>query len=1039
MAPVARHVRAITGEGDGATPLHRFGVVRHIADLYDRYAVHRPELIRQWAGARIAGGQPAGVVSGSARQAWQAELWRRLRARVGVPSPAERLDAAATALRADPALSGLPERLAVFGLTTLPPSFLDVLGAIAAHRAVHLFLLHPSGALWDEVRRLAPHPPRPCPRRSDPSIDAAHHPLLASWARDAREMQLVLTAGEPATDDHWPVLDDGREATVLSSLQSDVRANRQPPGRAGGAPRVVVDAEDRSLQVHSCHGRARQVEVIRDVVLHLLEDDPTLEPRDILVMCPDIETYAPLIHAAFGAGGPTVAETGDGEHGVPRLEVSLADRSLRQTNPMLAAAAQLLELARGRVTATEVLDFAGREPVRTRFGFDDDELGQIQEWLSASGTRWGLDGNHRERWGLGGLEANTWSAGLDRLALGVAMAEEDQRLVGATLPVDDVGSNSVELVGRFVEFVHRLAGVIVAMQEPQPIGSWMDTLLHATEQLAEARPADSWQVEQLRRTLERTSDEAGAARALLTLGEVTDLLADRLRGQPTRANFRTGRLTMCTLVPMRSVPHRVVCLLGLDDGAFPRAIGRDGDDLLLDDPHVGDRDQRSEDRQLLLDALLAATEHLIITYSGRDVRTNQSRPPAVPVAELLDVVDRSVTFARDGVPDPMLSARSQLVVQHPLQPFDRRCFVPEGLWPRQPWSFDPVGLGGARALGSSRHPVRTFLTRPLGDRPGPAIELADLVRFVEHPVRSFLRERLGVSARDREDDIQDGIPVELEPLEKWGVGDRMLRALLNGAEPSETEAAERARGLLPPGVLADDVLRDVTTKVLSISNAAAAIRPSRAVGTSREIRVGLPDGREVLGTVADVWDEMVLTAHYSRLAAKHRLAAWVRFVALTASWPELDVSACTLGQGDRGGVAVAQLSSLGPDPATREREARRHLLDLVDLYDRGMREPLPLYCKTSAAYAVARWHGGSPLEGLDAARKEWESRFGEQSEPEHLLLLDGSRPVEDLNAALALADECGEGWDQDEPTRFGRLALRLWTEVLRRERLSTHE
>ena len=248
------------------------------------------------------------------------------------------------------------------------------------------------------------------------------------------------------------------------------------------------------------------------------------------------------------------------------------------------------------------------------------------------------------------------------------------------------------------------------------------------------------------------------------------LLADRLKGRPTRANFRTGHLTVCTLVPMRSIPHRVVCLLGLDDGSFPRHIERDGDDLTRGRPGSGDRDARSEDRQLLLDALLAAREHLVITYIGRDERSNLQRPPAVPVGELLDVVDHTVRGARRN------RAREAVVVAHPLQPFDARNFE-RGRARRVdgPWSFDPLHLAGARAAArrrtaTARLPGAALPARQRRRRARPA----GAVRAP--PSRAFLRQRLGISLWDRTRDFEDAIPIELDALEQWDIGERMLQA-----------------------------------------------------------------------------------------------------------------------------------------------------------------------------------------------------------------------------------------------------------------------
>ena len=515
-------------------------------------------------------------------------------------------------------------------------------------------------------------------------------------------MQLVLTAGAPEMSDiHHPSLSPGQ--TLLGRIQQDVHEDRGAPGAPlPGAvdERPVLAPDDRSVEIHSCHGRARQVEVIRDAILHTLADDPALEPRDVIVMCPDIEAFAPLIQATFGAGEP------DGDGSVD-LRVRLADRSLRQTNPVLGVAAQLLELAEQRLTASQLLDLADRGPVRRRFRLDDDDITRLADWISQAGIRWGLDAPHRAPYKLEALSSGTWQTGLERLLLGVTMTEDDQRLFAGVLPLDDVDSRAIDLAGRFTELVARVGQAVHSLSARQTLPEWAEAIAQAADALTATAARDRWQRAELQRVLDELVAESGdAPPAELAPAEIRALLARRLEGRPTRANFRTGHLTVCTLQPMRSVPHRVVCLLGLDDGAFPRKAPRDGDDLMLDHPHLGERDPRSEDRQLLLDALLAAGERLIVTFSGNDERTNAPRPPAVPVGELLDAIDATVR-CEGGEP-----ARERVVIRHPLQPFDPRNFIAGTVAGAEPWSFDAAALAGAQALAGPRSsPARSSMGR----------------------------------------------------------------------------------------------------------------------------------------------------------------------------------------------------------------------------------------------------------------------------------------------------------------------------------------
>lgn len=1034
LAPLMSHLRAATpaSRPGRPEPLRRLAMAGHVADLYDRYALHRPELILAWgapAGARPE--DPAGPTG-----AWQAHLWRLLRARIGVPGPAERLGDAAARLRSSPDLVDLPARLSVFGLTRLPPSHLELLAAVGEGRDVHLFLLHPSAALWDRVASV-PRSARTALRSGDPTSRLAQHPLLRSWARDAREMQIVISSWPAGPGLHHPLPgpDPSRRPTALRTLQDDLRADRVP-GRRG---RAELDPADTSLRIYSCHGRTRQVEVLRDAVLHLLDADPTLEARHVVVMCPDIDAFAPLIHAAFGVQAGSrddapdePARTGD----LPRIPVRLADRSLRQTNPLLAVASQLLQMAGSRVTASAVLDLAARPPVSRRFRFDRDGLGRIERWVVGTGIRWGIDASHRRPWGLERVAENSWASGLDRLLLGVAMADDECRMYAGTVPFDDVPSSAVDLVGRFTEYVTRLGRALDQLADPQPVAAWIEALGTATASLACGEPGEEWQRDQMERMLADVSGSlparpGGPGGPVITLEELRLLLSARLAGRPTRANFRTGDLTICTLVPMRSVPHRVVALLGLDDGSFPRHPELDGDDLLTASPRVGDRDPRSEDRQLLLDAVLAAEDHLIVTYSGRDERTNRSRPPCPPVAELLDVLD-SAFDPGDG-----RRARHHLVVSHPLQSFDRRNFRPGALGVEGPWAFDRVALAGARS-SSEQRPAESWLARPLPPLVEPVLQLDQLVAFVQHPVRAFLRRRLGLYLTHGDEDVADALPLELEPLERWAIGDRLLDAVLAGAPLDRAVEAERRRGFLPPGAVADAALDAICSDVADLHRAVQTRGLLAADAESLETRVDLPDGRSIVGTVAGVRAGGVTACHYSRLGGKHRLAAWVRLLALTADRPDQGFRAVTVGRaGGRDRVAVSHMEAPGRGEGARE-WALRGLAEVVDLHDRGMREPLPLCCRSSAAWAQGRRRGEGQDQLQARVEREWLTgdRFaGEQDDPEHVEVWGPRAPASVLLAGGPAPGESGPGWAADEASRFAALARRLWDPLLDQESL----
>lgn len=980
----------------------RYSVARRIAGLFASYAVQRPRLLTDW--------RHGDDTDGAGRRLdhdllWQPELWRSLLSHGAALPPDVRHAETLERLRSGGADLDLPPRLSLFGHTRLPVTEIELLGALGELRDVHLWLPQASPALWDA---LAPNAHGPVPRAEDDSASAVVHPLLASLGRDARELQRGL--GHPGVG--APMPETGSEGvaarapnTVLGRLQADLRANRTPQP-------TPADAGDRSLQVHACHGPARQIDVLREVLVGLLDDDPDLEPRDILVMCPDIETYAPLIQAGFGLGG--AEEIGRVGHPAHRLRVRLADRALSSTNPLLAVAGRLVELAGGRITATEVLDLLGSSAVRHRFDVDEDDLAQIGLWVDQAGIRWGFDAAARADFRLERFGQNTWRAGLDRVLLGVAMAEEEHRWLGPALPIDDVSSGDIELVGRLTEYVDRLEAVIEAMSNARSVGDWIDALGDGVLSLTDVHRDDAWQVAQFDRELARIRDGAGDqshGATALRLADVRALLQHRLSGRPTRANFRTGTLTVCTMVPMRSVPHRVVCLVGLDDGVFPRTGSVDGDDVLGRNPLTGERDVRSEDRQLLLDAVLAATDTLVVTYTGANAQTGVQRPPAVPLGELIDAAAAT-------------APGHDVVVRHPLQPFDRRNLEP-GLTDRhRPFSFDVAARDGARAALSERVPSGPLLAGPLTPLPRHDVSLAELQRFFTHPVREFLRTRLDIVAPLTAEQTHDAIPIELGPLEKWGVGDRLLRDVLDGLDPTSSMTAEQLRGMLPPSQLGLRTLASVVVEVQALVEKTAQFRtrPSRSI----DVDVDLGDGRRLTGTVSGVVGNKIVSVSYSRLQARQRLTSWIDLLALSAGHTDDHWTASAVGK-SRAGPSHALAGPL-------DHRAVAWLRTLVEIRDRGLCEPLPLPLRTGLAQAegIVRAHMGDPRSPESGAAREWltdrnraDSIPGEQDDVAHVraygedaslsVLTEPPRPDEDLN---------------DQPHRLGQYAWAVWGPLL---------
>ncbi len=980
----------------GAT---RYGRARRIADLFDRYGVHRPEMVRNWARQRDvdAAGDPL-----PAGATWQPHLWRQVREHIGVPSPAERLPELLRRVATGELELDLPPRLSLFGVSSIPggTGYLDVLLAVAGSRDVHLFLLCPSPALVaDAVRDVEAARPESAwiPRGEDP-VRGDAHALLRSWARPSRDAAVLLAAAglrldglppaaaaagpeppaaaaagpEPSADPAGPEPSVGASGApaglpLLARLQADLRSGR--PSGVGEAPGV----DDRSIQVHACHGPGRQVEVLRDAILHLLADDPTLSEDDIVVLTPDIDTFGPLVEATFGAPAtpwgdhPAPVAPAAAASPPPRLRYVVTDRSLRATYPTFAALAVLVDLLGSRFRASATADFLALAPVRQRFGFDDDALSTINGWIESCAVRWGLDGDHRAGWALDPtFVAGTWRTVLDRLLVGVAATTDDLALaVGGILP-EAVEGTDIALAGRLADVIGRLASLAADASEPRPAAAWCALLGAAADDLF-AAPFDApWQMERLHEVLDGIAAAAGVpgrpSEVDLTLADVRRLLVDHLSGVPRRPDFFRCGVTVSSLTPLRGVPFRVVCLLGMDDTAFGGGAVN-GDDLVAAAPHVGDRDERADRRQALLEAVLAAGEHLVITRTGHNVVTNLEVPPCTPLAELLDAVAATVTA------EARKATSAHITVVHPRQAFDPRAFIPGHFVPGTPWGFDGRALAGAVAVRGPRRAVTSFVTAPLAVGETPLVELADLRAVLRHPVREFLRRTLAVRLPDGGPigEPVDDLPVSLIGLDKWLPAERLLALRAAGAGVELWSAREWARGSLPAGGIGDGLVTEISSTVEELLAVVDRLGGHGAVSTPIAVDVTLPDGTRVVGSVTDHGGARrgPLVVSFSQLKAKQRLDAWIDLIAAVATDPERPWQAAAVGRRQHptkkdGATKTAHLLPSGADPEERRQRAVDALVVVVDLYRRALREPLPFFPDVSALVhqgkaAVGAW------------------------------------------------------------------------------------
>lgn len=951
---------------------------RAIADLFDSYTLRRPTMVLGWerGSDQLVGGRPVPDA-----QRWQPGLWRAVRDRLGGRSDVESMRRMLERLR-DGHASAAPSRLVVFGLAALPPPHLELLGALSASCDVHVFAPVPSATRWRRlVDRLPAELELPIARDESSLFMLEGHPLVSEWGRSAAEAHALLFATAVGVRATVSTRLDERSITpdtLLHRLQHDIVGDTIPPGAPRhGAPddRMVVSDDDRSVRWLQCYGAARQVEVLRDAILHLLAEtdadgSPRFAPRDIAVLTPDIARYAPLVEATFA---------GDAAHGVAAVPLEVADRTLRQDNPLVDALLQLFDLTEGRFRVTDLLRFAGLPVVARRFGLDASDLERIATWIDATNVRWGIDGHDLERFGVPAVhDAFTWQSALDQLLLGAAVPDGGGRLgLGEVPPFPGIEGDGLLVAGRFAELVRAVAVAVDRLTTPAPVAEWCAGVGASIVSLFRPGPDDAWTVRAVERALSDLTDDAASVpvtdERVVDPGQLLALARVKLESGSGRARFGTGAVTLSSLTAQRGVPFRVVCVLGLDSEA---GLISSVENLLAARPCIGDRDPRTEQRAQLLDAVLAAGDRLIVCSNGHDVRTNTALPPVALLADLLDVIDATAVAADGG------RASRALAVAHPRQSWSEVSFLSGELGVDGPWGFDTGALAAVRAR-EHQSQAAGFLPEPLGPVPddglGRRVTVDELVRAVTEPVRAFLSRRLGVSLVDDEvGEDDDSIPfalgdAEQSALERWLLAERLrVGNAWTVDDLDERLDVARRRGVVPPGDLGDAPLDQAVHRVESVVALAGECldldAPVESVPVRVEVtNVGSPSVL-VEGTIGGVRGDVVLDLRVSRVRPAALLGSWIRVALLVCTdpsryWQVLLVGRPATDPKGKGRAApefvTHDIHLLDPD------RAHEVVAFAVDMWRRSQCDALPFFPTTSRAVhggeirqATSLWHDG---------------------------------------------------------------------------------
>lgn len=796
----------------------RFQLADRLARLYSQYMVYRPDWLKAWQLGRSAG--PA---------SFQAPLWRALRLQIGLPHRAERLSELVAHMQLQ-STGTSSEPLHVFGLSHLAPVELHVLRAIARHRLVVLYVPDPCREYWGGLRgeraQLRALAQQPVDGELQQNLLQLDHPLLAQWGRMGQHFVLALNEGEDEVrvdTRHWEDLQSGHAAQpLLAQVQESVRRLHDVGVLTPAGILHPQAQQDRSLRIHACHTPLRELEVLRDALLMELQQRPDLQPADIVVMAPDIQQYLGLLPAVFGAPGSRDVV----------LPYATADAAVARSHPVFVAFLSLLDLPGARVTAPEIADLLQVPAIARALALDADGRQQLLVWMQQSRVAWGLDGAFRAQFDVPPIAAHTFAWALDRMLAGHVFGNDGEAF-DEVWPLAGMESAEVDAIGALDRLLLELAALHRDCRQPRPASAWVRRLTHLIDALFDSQQADDAErdaISALRRMVLsiEVETQAAAVDPLLDFAVVRDVLRAALAAAPDRQRLLRGGITFCGMVPQRSIPFRVVAVLGLNEGDYPRQAPDVQLDLMQRQRRLGDRDVRDDDRYLFLETLMAARDMLHLSYIGEGVRDGRARNPAAPLAELLHFLDRSAGIAdvaNENVDRPWR-------VQHPLQPFDARYF--HGADPRL-FSFRrefAEMISEAAAEPENNLVGRGPITPPAT---ASALRVEQLLAFYRDPARALCQQQLQL----RLDALEDGRLIDSESLQaRTEAMDRIGRRLFFDGFDAGSDVQEtapdwlRLSGLLPAGRLGQLAYakeRDAAQALLQIARADPLLMPAPSV------------------------------------------------------------------------------------------------------------------------------------------------------------------------------------------------------------------
>ncbi len=973
--------------------LRAFQLAEKIASLFDQYQSYLPLSLSQWAkGEKLdlvvdgKNGDASSQLPLPADRRWQSRLWHRLCECLRASGTSETspgisvAEAIARVLTGDlVAPTGTDvQPVTLFGATMMPPSYLQILKKYSEFAPVNFYYHTPCEEFWGDNARTKERRAMSQEEREG----LIQNTLLTDFACQAQNFfnALLDICGDDLTDNQ-EIGKKGAEideaTSLLNTIQTLILKNKDPQNYTEGSLPAFSQggepAPDDSLVVHKCHSITRQVEVLRDQLLQILKTgngEPTNSPKyslnDILVMAPDITQFAPAIKAVFD------------ESPLKGL-YAVTDRSLRQTNLLAQTFLGILQLPESHFQLSKIDAFLDSSALCRKFGLPEAQIPEIRQWLQEGKVCLGYDGESRKEdflsRGIEGVDAKrdeyTWRNALDRMLLSQAIelpAEEDDQHPGfgelLPLPVTSSQGDVPSALGnlsRLLRLLHETCGEL-GSKANRTMSQWRELLESILDRFFALDTDSTEDFALLKRQLREQEKHAGmtdAKDAALPLSLVRSVLQGTLeRSTSTKgAPFLGGKITCCSLMPMRGVPCKVIAILGMDEGAFPRQEEHLGFSLVNDKsllPYYV-RSKVEEDRYLFLEAVLAPKDKLLLFYKGFEESKGDELPPASVVSQLLNYADKLHKALSD-----------KITATHPLNSFDPKNFRQEdshAVSLRDPFSFSEEDRKIAEYKPEEENKEESDALKNCPKLPLPndlgKVSLSRLRDLLLDGIKAYQKNALGYY--DDGDDDNDDYPSDQEPQKNGYLADAICRTTLlkrlrpfcapsddvkKDNELTQCQADFRATGRLPYGTLGENAFATYAQE--ANSNTQTLLKAYDWSHASNErLQLDINKGWKIILTDdCLVAPELVIPEeevkpqtlfHFcgGKVSMKHLLYAYLKKLLWEAKHPETP------------GISTVVFSCKTSEPQTipdhpQNFTATELLTTLAELYRKSFQEPIPV-------------------------------------------------------------------------------------------------